>query len=261
VNALIEHHSACAVERGPVSRSAFLRRRTLVTSLAAVTWLGAIAPLGCGRAEPTRTQPAASAASAHTPTPSASPRLDTAAPASAAAPGASAAPGANASATPGAVATSTARRCIAPWPKSSAPRVLPASSCPSAPGAGPTLPRGSVQFLDAPGTPAVSVERALDDDMRALGLMYRTHMDADHGMLFSWGEEETRSFWMRNTCIPLDMLFIAGDGTIVGILEQVPTLNTLPRSVPCPAQHVLELNAGWARKHGVAPGQRVQIET
>lgn len=139
--------------------------------------------------------------------------------------------------------------------------MLPASECPSAPGEGPTLPRATVQFVDAPGKPEVSVERALDDDMRALGLMYRTHMDDDRGMLFTWDEEETRSFWMRNTCIPLDMLFIASDGTIVGILEQVPTLNTLPRSVPCPAQHVLELNAGWARKHGVAPGQRVQIET
>jgi uncharacterized membrane protein (UPF0127 family) len=91
--------------------------------------------------------------------------------------------------------------------------------------------------------------------------MYRTHLGADQGMLFSWEREEPRSFWMRNTCIPLDMLFIAKDGTVVGILEQVPTLNTLPREIPCPAQHVLELNAGWARQHGVEPGQHVDIET
>jgi uncharacterized membrane protein (UPF0127 family) len=91
--------------------------------------------------------------------------------------------------------------------------------------------------------------------------MYRTTLPADDGMLFSWDQEQPRSFWMQNTCIPLDMLFIAGDGTIVGILEQVPTLNTLPRGVPCAAQHVLEVNAGWTRMHGVKPGQRIDIET
>lgn len=123
------------------------------------------------------------------------------------------------------------------------------------------LPMGRVRFPDAPSAPSVSVERAETDAMRARGLMYRTSLDADAGMLFSWHEEEERSFWMRNTCIPLDMLFIAGDGTIVGILEQVPTLNTLPRGVPCPAMYVLEVNAGWTRQHGVTPGQRIEIET
>jgi uncharacterized membrane protein (UPF0127 family) len=118
-----------------------------------------------------------------------------------------------------------------------------------------------VRFVDAPSKPQVSIERALDDEARALGLMFRSSMPKDSGMLFSWDEDDVRSFWMQNTCIPLDMLFIAADGTIVGILEQVPTLNTAPRSVPCPSRHVLELNAGWAREHGVAPGQRVQIQT
>jgi uncharacterized membrane protein (UPF0127 family) len=107
----------------------------------------------------------------------------------------------------------------------------------------------------------VSVELALDDASHTRGLMYRTQLDPDAGMLFSWSREQPRSFWMMNTCIPLDMLFIAADGTIVGILEQVPTLNTLPRGVPCAAQHVLEVNAGWTREHGVVPGQKVDIET
>ena len=123
------------------------------------------------------------------------------------------------------------------------------------------MPLGQVHFTDAPAAPRVTVELALDDPARARGLMYRTQMDGDRGMLFSWGEDARRSFWMQNTCIPLDMLFIAGDGTVVGILEQVPTLNTLPREVPCPARHVLELNAGWARAHGVVPGQHVDLET
>jgi uncharacterized protein len=123
------------------------------------------------------------------------------------------------------------------------------------------LPTGQVRFVDAPSAPRVTVERALDDTTRARGLMYRTRLAADAGMLFSWNVEEPRSFWMLNTCIPLDMLFIAADGTIVGILEQVPTLNTLPRGVPCPAAHVLEVNAGWTRQHGIEPGQRVEFET
>jgi uncharacterized protein len=79
-------------------------------------------------------------------------------------------------------------------------------------------------------------------------------------MLFSWTAESARTFWMHNTCIPLDMLFIAADGFITGILEQVPTLNDDPRGVPCPAAHVLELNAGWTRAHGVRAGMRAVIE-
>jgi uncharacterized protein len=146
-------------------------------------------------------------------------------------------------------------------PQSPAPQAHAAEHCPTAPGPGPSLGKGRVIFVDAESQPQVEVELALDDETRALGLMYRTQMSRGDGMLFSWEQEDVRSFWMRNTCIPLDMMFIAGDGTIVGILEQVPTLNTLPRGVPCPAKHVLEVNAGWAREHGVVPGQHVDFET
>lgn len=90
--------------------------------------------------------------------------------------------------------------------------------------------------------------------------MYRTELESDRGMLFSWSEERPRSFWMKNTCIPLDMLFIDADANIVGILENVPTLNLRSRSIRCPAAHVLEVNAGWTREHGVLAGQKVEIE-
>ena len=118
---------------------------------------------------------------------------------------------------------------------------------------------GSVTFLDGPERPVVRVELASSDATRARGLMYRTTLPQDQGMLFSWPDERVRSFWMRNTCIPLDMLFLAADGFIAGIVEQVPTLNEASRSVPCPAAHVLELNAGWARQHGIEPGQKVRL--
>jgi uncharacterized membrane protein (UPF0127 family) len=116
-----------------------------------------------------------------------------------------------------------------------------------------------VRFVDAAQSPRITVELAQTPEQRSHGLMFRTAMADDHGMLFSWSEEQVQSFWMRNTCIPLDMLFIAKDGVIVGILEQIPTLNDRPRTIPCPVSHVLEVNAGWSRKHGVRAGQRVEL--
>lgn len=172
--------------------------------------------------------------------------------------GAKRAPGDVMTAAPG---KASSARCVVPRATPAPPVAAPAAKCPADPDGPPVLPRGQVRFVDAPAAPRVSVELALDDAARSRGLMYRTQLGADAGMLFSWKQEEPRSFWMLNTCIPLDMLFIAADGTIVGILEQVPTLNTLPRGVPCPAAHVLEVNAGWTRQHGIQPGQRVEFET
>lgn len=150
-------------------------------------------------------------------------------------------------------------RCVVPMAPPQ-PKASPASRCPEDPEGNFNLPRGRVRFQNAPGAPEVVVELARTPKPRERGLMYRTHMGADEGMLFSWNDEQPRAFWMRNTCIPLDMFFIDARGIIVGILEQVPTLNEESRAVPCPAQHVLELNAGWARSHGVEPGQRVKLE-
>lgn len=141
-----------------------------------------------------------------------------------------------------------------------APVAGKAAHCPADPSSNLDLPLGKVVFNDAPGAPAVEVELARDDASRERGLMYRTSMPENHGMLFSWDDEVARTFWMRNTCIPLDMLYISKDGVIAGILEQVPTLNDAPRAIGCPAEHVLELNAGWARAHGVAPGMKLTIE-
>lgn len=97
-------------------------------------------------------------------------------------------------------------------------------------------------------------------EQQAWGLMYRTQLGPNEGMLFRSSEERIRTFWMKNTCIPLDMLFVARDGTILGILEQVPVLNLEPRSVPCPAAYVLEVNAGYCREHGVKAGMRITVE-
>jgi len=149
--------------------------------------------------------------------------------------------------------------CVVPMDEVAAPQASKADSCPLASEPAPSLPMGRVLFEDAPRKPRVEVELAQTDSSRQRGLMYRTRMGEYQGMLFSWSDETPRSFWMHNTCLPLDMLFIAQNGTIAGVLEQVPVLNDEPRGIPCPVAHVLELNAGWVRAHGVKPGQQITI--
>lgn len=150
--------------------------------------------------------------------------------------------------------------CTTPFPEEPAPKAEPAKDCPQGPVQPLALPRGFVTFPESNSKSRVAVEVAANDTSRQRGLMYRTSMAPEEGMLFVWPTNAPRSFWMKNTCLPLDMLFIDSKGFIVGILEQVPVMNEHPRSVPCPAAYVLEMNAGWSRDHGVKPGQRVKIE-
>ena len=78
-------------------------------------------------------------------------------------------------------------------------------------------------------------------------------------MIFLFEERENHTFWMHNTCIPLDMLFLDDDGTIVGIQENTPTMNDSTFDVGCPSRNVLEVNAGFTRKYGIKAGQRVEL--
>lgn len=145
-------------------------------------------------------------------------------------------------------------RCVVPTSETPAPAASAAKTCPKDPQGGPPFAKvAKVSFPDAHAS--VDVELALSDDETERGLMYRTSMDAGHGMLFAMPEKKEQTFWMHNTCIPLDMMFLDDDGYVVGILENVPTLNDDVRSVPCPSSYVLEVNAGWCRQHGVRAGQ------
>lgn len=112
----------------------------------------------------------------------------------------------------------------------------------------------------APREIPIEVEIAEKDHDRQRGLMFRTQMSDAHGMIFVFDEKTDHSFWMHNTCIPLDMLFIDQDGLIVGIQENTPTLNDDTYSVGCLSKYVLEVNAGWTRARGVKAGQWVKIE-
>lgn len=100
-------------------------------------------------------------------------------------------------------------------------------------------------------------EIADDPDERREGLMGRTSMDEDRGMLFLFPDEAQRSFWMKDTLIPLDMIFIRADRTILGIVDEAEPNTTLRRSVPGESQFVLEINGGLARAYGIDPGQLV----
>ena len=93
--------------------------------------------------------------------------------------------------------------------------------------------------------------------------MDRTQMPADHGMLFIFDDDAPRSFWMKNTRIPLDMLFFDAERRLVSVQHNVPPCTAdpcPPYSSGAPARYVLELNGGKARALGVSPGDVLTIQ-
>jgi hypothetical protein len=164
-------------------------------------------------------------------------------------------------------ASGSTRRCTRPLATTQPPAVGPAlpSACPKDPEGGqPMVPVKAVRFsegADGAGRLSASIEAEIvgEGPLSERGLMYRLSMPADHGMLFDL-EPKVHTFWMHNTCLPLDMIFAESDGYISGILENVPTLNDNPRSVGCEGRYVLETNAGWARSHGLKPGMFLKVE-
>lgn len=107
-----------------------------------------------------------------------------------------------------------------------------------------------------------SVEIADDPDLQRLGLMFRESMPDDRGMLFIFDGETPRGFWMKNTKIPLDILYFDADRRLVYLHQDVPPCTT-PEcpSYPShhPAKYVLELNAGTAKRLGVQRGDVMEI--
>jgi len=107
-----------------------------------------------------------------------------------------------------------------------------------------------------------TVELAETSERQALGLMFRDSLAADHGMLFLFPAESRRSFWMKNTRIPLDILYFDADLALVNVIAEARPC----RSARCPtypsegvAQYVLELNAGKAAELGVRPGDVLEL--
>ena len=108
-----------------------------------------------------------------------------------------------------------------------------------------------------------NVEIADTREKQALGLMFRESMPIDHGMLFIFPNEAPRAFWMKNTRIPLDILYFNADLELVSVSQNTPPCRTqrcpsYPSALP--ARFVLELNAGLASEMGVEAGDRLTLE-
>ncbi len=115
----------------------------------------------------------------------------------------------------------------------------------------------TVEIVTSSGVHAFSVELASNDAERALGLMFRKSLPEGHGMLFDFKTDQPVQFWMHNTYISLDMIFIQGDGRILRIAENAQPMSDALIASGGPVRGVLEVIAGTARKFHIAPGDRV----
>ena len=104
------------------------------------------------------------------------------------------------------------------------------------------------------------VEVADTPSKREMGLMYRTELADDRGMIFVFPGESQQSFWMKNTPRTLDMIFIDRDRKIVGIVEQATPFSLDPRSVDGKSQFVFEINGGLSKRHGFKAGDSVRFD-
>ena len=123
----------------------------------------------------------------------------------------------------------------------------------------PAVPAGreTLEIASKTGVHAFSVEMATTEAEREKGLMYRKSLPEGQGMLFDFHHDQEVGFWMKNTYIPLDMIFIRSDGRIMRIAENTEPLSE--KIVPSngAVRAVLEVIGGTARKLGIAPGDRV----
>lgn len=143
--------------------------------------------------------------------------------------------------------------CVAQSPTTSPESTTPSESTPES--LTPVIfetDRGPVRFVaEVVDTPAG----------RQKGLMFRESLPEMTGMLFVFPNESQRSFWMKNTLIPLDMIFIRSDKTVLGIVENAEPQTESSRSVPGASQYVLELIGGSAQRYRLEAGQSVKFAT
>jgi uncharacterized protein len=114
-----------------------------------------------------------------------------------------------------------------------------------------------LEIVTKSGVQVFSVEMATTEEEKQTGLMWRKELADGKGMLFDFSPEQQISMWMKNTYIPLDMIFIRADGRILRIAENTEPLSTKIISSGGIAKGVLEVIAGTAQKYGIQPGDRV----
>jgi len=132
--------------------------------------------------------------------------------------------------------------------------IVPVSAC-RAEEAG--VPTEELIIMSKNGKHKFDVEVAVTPQQLTQGLMFRSSMPEDHGMLFLFGMPEERNFWMKNTLIPLDIIYISPQGTINHIHENAVPHDETPLPSKGPTMHVLELNGGLTAKLGIKPGDAV----
>ena len=116
---------------------------------------------------------------------------------------------------------------------------------------------------DGSSTMTFEVEVARTPAERAKGLMYRKDADLanNQGMLFVFPGEDRQSFWMKNTYVSLDMIFIDKSYKVVGIIEQTPVLNESPQVVDAKSQYVVELKAGTSKRERISVGDMLRVKS
>ena len=145
------------------------------------------------------------------------------------------------------------------------------SSCASASGGGSGCTAGAAQAASAADlnqvqlcirsktkTHSFTVEVAETSQQQSKGLMFRTELPDNKGMLFQFVEVRMASFWMKNTVIPLDIIFIRSDGVIENIAENTEPYSTIPVESTAPVTAVLELRGGLTAEMGIAAGDKVE---
>jgi uncharacterized membrane protein (UPF0127 family) len=121
-------------------------------------------------------------------------------------------------------------------------------------------PSGPRVILESGGkSHRVQVELANTDAKRERGLMFRKELPEGRGMLFLFDEEGEHAFWMKDTLIPLDLIFVDSSGRVTGIIARAQPLTLEPRSGG-PSRMVLEVPGGWAAARGVQVGDRMTVE-
>ncbi|HEY6420621.1 MAG TPA: DUF192 domain-containing protein [Candidatus Binataceae bacterium] len=118
----------------------------------------------------------------------------------------------------------------------------------------------SIVAHDGASRVQVAVEIADTGAQRETGLMYRTHLDERAGMLFVFSDASELHFWMKNTVIPLDMIFADARGRIIGIVANAEPYSETPVGVKGASEYVLEVNGGFCARHGVQPGDRFEFQ-
>lgn len=128
----------------------------------------------------------------------------------------------------------------------------------SVPAAQKGLARETLHIDTARGSVSFTMAVAADEASREYGLMFRRVMADDHGMIFDFHSPQPVAFWMKNTLIPLDMLFVGADGRIVNIGRMARPHDETPVPSAGPIRAVIEINGGLAEKLGIKPGDKVR---